>query len=331
LVRQLLSFSRKQVTQPRVIDLNATIRGLGRLLRRLIGEHIRLECDLGAPLPAVFADPCNLEQVIINLAANARDAMSAGGRLVLRTEVVQNPPLPADAAGLPVTTGRFVCLSVIDSGCGMDTETLRRSFEPFFSTKGSGRGTGMGLTTVQTVVRQHGGWITVHSKPGEGTSFRIFLPASDRLDTVFIRRDGDPGAATGHGTVLVVEDERSVRQLIKAALKRVGYRVYAADGAEKALEIWRRRSGKFDLLLTDLVIPGGTSGQTLAENLKAQNNQLRIVYTTGYSLESVGINAKCLDDGLFIPKPFTLSALADTVAAAMVTEGVRPPATISAS
>ncbi len=330
LVRQLLSFSRKQVTQPRVIDLNATIRGLGRLLRRLIGEHIRLECELGAPLPAIFADPCNLEQIIINLAANARDAMPQGGRLVLRTEVVANPTR-VEATNRTSMAGRYVCLSVIDTGCGMDQETLRRSFEPFFSSKPPGHGTGMGLTTVQTIVKQHGGWITVHSTRGKGTSFRIYLPASDRLDTVFIRRSGTPGAGSGHGTILVVEDEKSVRVLIKSALKRAGYRVFAADGAEKALEIWHRRSGRFDLLLTDLVIPGGTSGQTLAENLKGLNKDLRVVYTTGYSLESVGVNGDSLNGGLFIAKPFTLNALADTVAAAIAGPGVQPAAQVHES
>jgi CheY-like chemotaxis protein len=260
----------------------------------------------------VFADPCNLEQIIINLAANARDAMPQGGRLTIRTESVED----VRTSRKGVSSGRYACLSVSDTGCGMDPETLQRLFEPFFTTKAPGRGTGMGLATVQTLVEQHRGFVEVTSAPREGSSFRVFLPASDRLDTAFVRRAAIPSQPNGRGTVLIVEDERSVRRLMKNSLQRMGYRVFAADGAEKAQAIWQKRRGRFDVLVVDLVIPGGTSGQTLAEKFRSENTDLRIVLTTGYSLESVGLSGDYVEGGFFIPKPFTPRQLAEVVAAA---------------
>ena len=309
LTRQLLTFSRKQVMQTRVLDLNAVLRNLAKMLPRLLGEHIRIEFACLPDPPPIEADTGMLDQVVMNLSVNARDAMPRGGRLRIETalaviddDYVRRRP--------EARVGRFICLSVIDNGSGMNQETLNRVFEPFFTTKEVGKGTGLGLATVYGIVKQHQGWAEVSSEPGLGTTFRIFLPVSDRPlepredNTTFLAK-----VRGGEETILLVEDEPVLRELARTILHDYRYRVLEASTGVEALEVWDRCQGRVDLLLTDMVMPEGISGRELADRLKGRKPELKVIFTSGYSPEFVGDLPK-LRDVLLLPKPYPPQQLA---------------------
>jgi signal transduction histidine kinase len=312
LIRQLLAFSARQVLQPVVLDLNALVDNVHKMLRRLIGEDITLAATLAPELGRVRADPGQLEQVLVNLAVNARDAMPAGGRLALTTANVDvEPPPPGAGAGGPVPPGRYVVLQVTDTGSGMDAITQARIFEPFFTTKPRGRGTGLGLATVYGIVRQSGGHVAVESAPGAGTTFRMYLPRVDAL-LAAATASQRPAAAAGSGTILLVEDERLVRVLARKVLEQAGYRVLVAEGGAQALELARGHSGVIDLLLTDVVMPE-MSGREVVRRLLQERPAVRVLYMSGYSDEAVAQHG-VLDAGTsFIAKPFTPTTLATKV------------------
>jgi PAS domain S-box-containing protein len=321
LTRQLLTFSRKQVMQPRPISLNEVITKSQALLKRLLGETIRLECVCAPELPLVFADENSLDQVIMNLAVNARDAMVGGGVLTINTEDVVL--CGADTSRNPdARAGRFVRLSVTDNGCGMDTTVLTRIFEPFFTTKPQGKGTGLGLSTVYGIVKQHEGWMEVRSLPGMGTTFHVHLPITDKRpevteDTNFISRPPVAPAQEATSLVLVVEDEPVLRSFISMTLEAHGYRVLEAGDGLEALQVGAAAKEKIDLLLTDMVMPNGMTGVTLGAQLSERIPGLKVLYTSGYSQELMD-NAERLKQGVnFLPKPFDVNRLLKTVRACL--------------
>ena len=282
LTRQLLTFSRQQIIEPKVINLNEVVASTERLLARLVGEHIELTTQLGVGLGQVKVDPGNIEQVLLNLAANARDAMPEGGALFIET---RNVVLDAEFASrhLGVKPGPHVLLRVRDSGAGMDGATQARIFEPFFTTKELGKGTGLGLATVSGIVHQHRGTVRVKSEVGHGTTFDVLLPRFDAVvsagDTPF------PSTATlcGQATVLIVEDERDIRRILARLLVQHGYRVIEAASGPAALRVWDEHAGKIDLLITDMVMPEDMSGLELAAALRSRAPGLEVILTSGYS------------------------------------------------
>jgi len=306
LIRQLLAFSARQVLQPAVIDLNDLVKNLGRMLRRLIGEDLAFATELAPDLGAVRADAGQVEQVLVNLAVNARDAMPDGGALTIRTMNVEMP----QSSDLPA--GRYVAIEVADTGVGMDAATLARVFEPFFTTKERGKGTGLGLASVYGIVRQSGGHITVSSTPGAGTTFRIHLPRVDA--PVDSAREARPvtAPAAGSETILVAEDEQIVRVLIRKVLEQAGYTVLLAGGGVEALQLAERHTGRIHLLVTDVVMPG-MNGRELARRLVAARPETKVLYLSGYADDAVERHG-VLDPGTaFMQKPFGPSALARRV------------------
>ncbi len=311
LTRQLLMFSRKQIMQAQLLDLNEVINNVSKMLRSLVGEQINLRRGAAADLPAIHADAGMLEQVLVNLAVNARDAMPKGGSLDINTfaieiddQYVQRHP--------EARTGFFVCLSISDTGHGMDAATITRIFEPFFTTKEIGKGTGLGLSTVYGIVKQHQGWVEVESQVGKGTTFKVFLPASSKA-----LRQADAGkpkeAPGGNETILVVEDEAALRELVQEILHKKGYRVLGAATGVQALDVWRQHRDNIDLLLTDMMMPEGVSGRDLAEKVLADRPELKVIYTSGYSLDVVSPGFT-LKDGLnFLQKPYHPEILAQMV------------------
>lgn len=303
LTQQLLLFSRRQVMQPRELDLNEVVTNLAKMLQRIIGEDVRLQLNLHSKALTVRADAGMLDQVLLNLAVNARDAMPGGGRLLIETVEEQVSEVRArlhpDAG-----PGRHACLLVSDSGCGIPPEVLPRIFEPFFTTKAPGKGTGLGLATVFGIVKQHRGWIEVESEPGKGAHFRIFLPACNVSAGAAISAPTKPKPRNGSETVLLVEDELPVRMLAHTLLKQHGYQVLEAADGVLALEIWKHRRAEVKLLLTDLVMPGGVNGQQLARQMQAETPELRIIYFSGYSPEMAGKELDLRSGENFLPKPF---------------------------
>jgi len=306
LIRQLLAFSARQVLQPVVLDLNALITDLGRMLRRLIGEDLTLDTELAGDLGAVRADPGQLEQVLVNLSVNARDAMPDGGRLVIQTENID----VTDGGDVPA--GPYVLVGVTDTGTGMDATTLARVFEPFFTTKPRGKGTGLGLASVYGIVRQSGGYIAVTSTPGAGTTFRIHLPRVDApVETARAPRVVSV-PAPGTETVLVAEDEQMVRVLIRKVLEQAGYTVLLAGGGAEALQLAERHAGPIQMLVTDVVMPG-MSGRELARRLLELRPNTKVLYLSGYADDAVERHG-VLDPGTaFMQKPFSPGALASRV------------------
>ncbi|MEZ5098973.1 MAG: PAS domain S-box protein [Thermoleophilia bacterium] len=304
LTRQLLAFSRKSMLQPRLLDLNLVVAELDRMLRRLIGEDVRLSTILGDELGTIRVDPSQIEQIVLNLAVNARDAMPQGGHLTIETRNVELDD--AYASGhLGVTPGQYVLLAVSDTGLGMDAETLRHIFEPFFTTKAPGAGTGLGLATVHGIVEQSGGHVWVYSEPGRGTSFKLYFPRTD--EPARERAPAEPGHGAQVGeTVLVVEDEAPVRRLIVRLLAQEGYAVIEAANGQEALALLERDG--VDLLLTDVVMPGG-GGSALAESLRSSHPAVRVLFMSGYTDDAV-VRHGILDPSMpFIEKPFTPNAL----------------------
>ena len=281
LTHQLLAFSRQQVLEPKILDLNAIVTSVEKMLGRLIGENIDLKCSLDLHLGTVKADQGQIEQVIVNLAVNARDAMPRGGRVTIATA---NIDLDENYARLhpPQTPGRYVLLSVSDMGVGMDAATQARIFEPFFTTKEKGKGTGLGLSTVYGVVRQSGGHIWFYSEPGLGTTFKIYLSRTDEPAGVEKLAAELAPVFRGTETILLVEDETPLRELTCSLLAESGYTVLSAEQPDKALEIARQHSGSIHLLLTDMVMPG-MSGLDLAKILAPQMPKLKVIYMSGYT------------------------------------------------
>jgi PAS domain S-box-containing protein len=308
LTRQLLAFSRRQVMRPRVIHLNALIREMAAMLRRLIGERIELFCELADDVPPVWADRTGLEQVLMNLTLNARDAMPKGGRITITTAAAR--VTVEDRERNPeAILGDYAQLSVADTGTGIDPETRPRIFEPFFTTKETNKGTGMGLATVYGITKQHDGWIDVSSEVGQGSQFRVLLPVTNRADEPLepVAIPAEPTAASH--TILIVEDDEAVRGLVREVLVHTGYRVLEAETGEAALEVWERHSEEIDLLLTDMVMPGSVNGLELAQQLLARQPGLKVIYTSGYSSELFSSDVK-LQDGLnYLPKPYLSAKL----------------------
>jgi two-component system, cell cycle sensor histidine kinase and response regulator CckA len=303
LTRQLLMFSRQQVMQPRLLDLNEVVTCLAKMLQRVIHENVHLQLNLHvSPLP-VYADEGMLDQVLLNLAVNARDAMPAGGRLIIETaeKVIDARQAELDPESSP---GRYVWLSVSDTGCGIPPEVLPHILEPFFTTKEAGKGTGLGLATVFGIVKQHHGWLKVYSEVGKGATVQIFLPASDLSADEFQNREkAAPAPRGGSETILVVEDDCTVRAPTRTVLERSGYVVLeAADGTE-AERVWAEHHGQIALLLTDIVMPGQLDGLELAARLQTQKPGLKVVFTSGYSADIAGRELKLRAGQNFVQKP----------------------------
>ncbi|MDQ6626026.1 MAG: ATP-binding protein [Verrucomicrobiota bacterium] len=309
LTRQLLAFSRKQLLQPRVIDLNELVVDMEKLLRRVIGERFDLRTLPEASIGRVMADPTQIEQVILNLGVNARDAMPTGGKLVIRTANVQLDKWQAPQISNSLKPGDYVELSVTDSGYGMDEETKAHIFEPFFTTKGPGKGTGLGLATVYGVVRQSGGGITVETHPGKGTTFRIYLP-QETSPADLIKQPPEPMLKSQNfETVLVAEDEEIVRELVCDVLAEQGYNVMCACDGSDAIAKANKYNGKIHLLVTDVIMPN-MNGQELALHLLALRPEMKVLYVSGYSDNDIGEHG-VLDPTIdLLQKPFTPQTLA---------------------
>jgi signal transduction histidine kinase/DNA-binding response OmpR family regulator len=315
LTRQLLTFSRSQVLQPRVVRLNEVVRETERMLRRIIGEHIELELELAADAGNVRVDANQLGQVLLNFAVNARDAMPGGGRVTITTAPVTLED-GARVRAARIEPGRYAVLRFADTGHGMDEDTRARVFEPFFTTKAPGSGTGLGLSTVYGIVSQSGGAVHVESQPGQGAVFEVLLPAVDGPLVADAPAAPAPASAVTGATVLVVEDDPSVRRLMKSVLGKAGYTVLDAADADAALALSAAHSGRIDVLVADLVLPGMT-GVTLCEKLRAGRPELRVLFCSGYA-ERVPGNAIALPaNALFLPKPFQSGTLLHKVREAL--------------
>jgi PAS domain S-box-containing protein len=312
LTRQLLAFSRKQIMQLEVINMNRLVDHLSSMLARLIGEQVTLKCRFFDDLPLIEADVCSVEQVLMNLAVNARDAMPGGGQLVISTSCIEVDSSYM-ASHPEATEGRYVCLSVRDTGCGMDESTKNRLFEPFFTTKEVGKGTGMGLATAYGIIKQHNGWIEVDSTVGNGSTFSVFLPVTSRTDEKQEKKAVLPQALGGRETILVVEDEEPVRRFVCDLLQEYGYNVRVASNGVEALDVWKEHRDKIDLLLTDVVMPQQISGLELADRLLQENNGLKVIYTSGYSIELLDRHFGARPDVNFLPKPYHPLKLAEAV------------------
>jgi len=311
LTRQLLLFSRRQVMQTRLVDLNDIVDGLMRMLLRLLGEDIETSFSQSAGHLWVEADPGMLEQTVMNLCINARDAMARGGRLRLDAN-----RLTVDAENLHLhpkgRTGPFACLTVTDEGCGMDELTLRRIFEPFFTTKEPGKGTGLGLATVQGIVTQHHGWLEVESALGQGTTFRVFLPAAE--PPAMAPPEAVPSPAPGGTeTILLVEDEDPMRRVAGLTLRRFGYEVLEAANGEEALQLWALHRARVSLLFTDMIMSGGLNGIELANRLRPSKPDLKVVVSSGYTPDVLRQEGGLPAGVTFLAKPYAIHSLAETV------------------
>jgi two-component system, cell cycle sensor histidine kinase and response regulator CckA len=317
LTRQLLAFSRQQVMDPRVLDLNAVVKDMEKMLKRLISEDIQLKTDLDSSLMRIKADQGQIEQVVMNLVVNARDAMPSGGKLEISTRNFYMDENFVRRYPYPVQVGEYILLTVSDTGIGMDAATRNRVFEPFFTTKEKGKGTGLGLSTVYGVVKQSGGYIEVASEPGAGAMFKIYLPkVEDALDA---QKQTSEVADNLHGTetVLLVEDELSLRKLSRHLLELCGYHVLEAENGTEALKISQEHNQRpIDLLLTDVVMPG-MSGRVLADQLVIHRPKTRVLYMSGYTGQTVGEHGVLAEGSFFLPKPFTREALARKVREAL--------------
>ncbi len=312
LTQQLLMFSRKSVLEKKVLDLNEVVANLLKMLGRLIGEPIQIQFNSKGDLPFVKVDQGMIEQVLLNLAVNARDAMPQGGQLAISLEALE-----VDAERIKghahVAPGAFVCIQVKDTGCGMDKATIDRIFEPFFTTKEVGKGTGMGLATVYGIMAQHKGWIEVESAPGHGAMFRVFFPASKEENAQPKPPAFSAAVARGDETVLVVEDAASVRRVQVKSLQSQGYLVFEAGNGPEALEVWRRHAREIDLLISDMVMPDGMTGMDLARELRKDKPGLKVIISSGYNAEWSGRDRAAAAGIKYLPKPYPLGELLKAV------------------
>jgi CheY-like chemotaxis protein len=309
LTGQLLAYSRKQVIKPEVLDVGRQVQGTEKMLRRLIGEHIELVSTYPPEPATVEIDPGQLEQLLTNLVVNARDAMPRGGSLAIEIGIVELTESPSP--GESFDPGDYVRLAIRDTGTGMDAETRSQIFEPFFTTKEVDRGTGLGLSTVYGIVSQNAGLVTVDTELGLGTTFNVYLPLAvdESPDST---PELDPQLAEGRGTVLVAEDQTSVRRFVKRTLERCGYKVMAAEDGRTAIEIAREHSGSIDLLLTDIVMPGVT-GPEAAQMILTSRPDMRVVYMSAYPFDALGQHMVVDDSTVYLEKPFEAGALATLV------------------
>ncbi len=308
LTQQLLAFSRKQIIQPRVLDINALLKNLDKMLRRLIGEHIDVVFALEQNVGRVKADPVQIEQVIMNLAINARDAMIKGGKMTIETAMADLNDLYSKSHA-EVAPGRYSMIAITDTGQGMDDETKSKIFEPFFTTKDKGKGTGLGLAMVYGIIKQSGGHIFVYSEPGHGTTFKIYLPCTDAAPDVTADVQRVKEHRGGNEHILVVEDEAKLRRLFEATIPSMGYRVTTAANGSEALVLVEERGLKPDLVITDVVMPG-MGGVELVERLRKNQPALRVLFMSGYTDNAI-VHQGILDPGTpFIQKPFHIKDLA---------------------
>jgi two-component system, cell cycle sensor histidine kinase and response regulator CckA len=312
LTRQLLAFSRQQILEPEVLDLNEIVADIEKMLRRVIGEDIELGADLDPGLGHVKADRGQLEQLFLNLAVNARDAMPDGGRLLIETRSFEMSEEYVRSYPYPVKTGFYARVTVKDTGMGMDADVQARIFEPFFTTKEKGKGTGLGLSTVYGVVKQSGGYIEVHSEIGKGAAFAIYFPTVQETVSRTKPHQTSRSATVAHETILLVEDEDSLRTLSRNLLELSGYTVIEARNGNEALAIAKSGTGRIHLLLTDIVMPG-ISGRELAKRLLIEMPQLKVVYMSGYAGQSVGDNDVFGKNAHYLQKPFSRENLAQKV------------------
>jgi two-component system cell cycle sensor histidine kinase/response regulator CckA len=316
LTRQLLAFGRKQFLRPLVLDLNETVTELLQMLPRVIGEHMQTLTRLEQGLWRVTADPSQMEQVLVNLVLNARDAMPTGGTITIETGNVELTPVRLEADGITLQPGHYVMLAVSDTGTGMDANTRAHAFEPFFTTKPKGKGTGLGLATVYGIVDQSGGAITIKTAVGHGTTVRIYLPA---VSAPAEKREVDSAPAMTYGTesIMLVEDNDAVRELARRTLRQRGYTVVEASNAEEAIDLMAKGT-QVQLLLTDVVMPG-LSGPNLAARLLQHNPRLRVLYMSGYSEDAAALHGTFWGGVPLLQKPFTPSQLAERVRIALDT------------
>jgi PAS domain S-box-containing protein len=312
LTRQLLMFSRRQTMHPTELNLSETINNMTNILRRTLGEHIELQFKFSMQPLFIHADAGMIDQVLLNLVVNARDAMPAGGKIVIETTAVEfNEAAAAQSA--QIKQGKFICLSVCDSGTGIAPENLSKVFDPFFTTKEVGKGTGLGLATVFGIVQEHKGWINVYSEHGHGTTFRIYLPRLGRTsDQKFVV----PTTGSGRGgteTILLVEDQPSLRNSVQTALSRLGYNVFEAANGAEAVEIWKKHRDEINLVFTDMVMPGGISGRQLGERFLKEKPKLKVIYASGYAAEVAGGDFPLKEGVNFLTKPFEMHKLAKTI------------------
>jgi two-component system cell cycle sensor histidine kinase/response regulator CckA len=312
LTRQLLTFSRRSVRQAQDIDLAEVTGSMAKLLRRVLGDDLALETRIAPALPLVHADPGMMEQILMNLAVNARDAMPGGGRLIVGLDAVDVTTRDVEQRPNAIA-GRFVRLRVQDTGSGIPACDLPRIFEPFFTTKDAGKGTGLGLATVFGIVEQHHGWIDVASELGRGTTFEIFVPALPGSGGASRREREWRTLARGTESILLVEDDPAVRRLVRASLEHCGYRVHEAESPDRALALWEELPEPVDLLFTDLVMPGGMTGGELAERLVERKPGLKVIYSSGYSYEAVRPDLRLTPGYNFLQKPYHLVEMAATV------------------
>jgi len=312
LTRQLMTFSRKHELHLQVADLNEVVNNVGKMLRRILGEDITLRVEFAPGLPSIKADLGMLEQVLMNLAVNSRDAMPKGGQLLIRTSAAQIDQAQA-RLNPEAAPGQFVCLTFSDTGCGIAPENLGRIFEPFFTTKELGHGTGLGLATVYGIVKQHQGWIQVASRIQEGATFQVYFPVWHEKSVPLLMPSGEQKVIGGAETILLVEDEAPLLKLMHHILESYGYKVLDSSTGAAALEIWGQQKKKIDLLLSDLVLPDGMSGQELAKILQAERPGLKVIYTSGYDTGRLAGDSSPAQGAVFIQKPFHARKLAETV------------------
>jgi two-component system cell cycle sensor histidine kinase/response regulator CckA len=309
LTRQLLAFGRRQVLQPQILDLNAVVMNMDKMLRRLIGEDIQLITSLEPEVWSVKVDPGMIEQVVMNLAVNSRDAMPSGGKLTIETTNVIHDEEYA-SHHVSVKPGYYVMLAISDTGCGMDKETQSHLFEPFFTTKDTGKGSGLGLSTVYGIIKQSGGNIWAYSEPGLGTTFKIYLPRVERAAKGYKPRlkPKEVGAPGGTETILLVEDEEAVRTMVSKILQNKGYTVLEARHGNEAIEVSERYEGSINLMVTDVIMPQ-MSGRELAERMAPMRPEMHVLYMSGYPDNTI-VQHGVLEPGTaFLQKPFTINAL----------------------
>lgn len=310
--RQLLTFSRKQTIQFKPLDLNELVQHFSRMLERILGEQIRLQLNLNQDILPVMADVGMIEQILVNLAINSRDAMPQGGKLIIETSMFQVDERYCESHP-DSHAGDFICLTVSDSGVGMPAEVLSKIFEPFFTTKEPGKGTGLGLSTVYGIIKQHEGWVNVYSESGRGTTFRIFFPLCAETPSATVQQLQLSRIRGGDETILLVEDDPALRGLAKTGLQNFGYKVLEAASGPDALAIWAETETPVHMLLTDLVMPGGMTGRDLAECLLQRKPDLLVLFTSGYSVDLVQSDVTLKEGINFLPKPFSTSSLASIV------------------